>query len=228
MGEAKRRQAKASIVWAASDYAYHEAAHGVVSDKYGIEVINLAIANGHNDLGGLHARTSFVTPFSALQHEFESNPEKRPIAEWERLTACAVVNDLRSALAGAAIDLIRRPNAETRRALGRIAQVFRVIDEGRARGMDTPRLREYNRLKPVCDLYQQDFVNISRDLMRWKALKKGCDVDQLFNMAWVETTQDIRQSFAAIERVAIALDEKQTLTGAEFSALISFDLALAA
>jgi hypothetical protein len=61
-----------------------------------------------------------------------------------------------------------------------------------------------------------------------EALKKGCDVDQLFNMAWVETTQDIRQSFAAIERVAIALDEKQTLTGAEFSALISSDLALAA
>jgi hypothetical protein len=38
----------------------------------------------------------------------------------------------------------------------------------------------------------------------------------------------IRQSFAAIERVAVALDEKQTLTGAEFSALISSDLALAA
>ena len=105
MGEAKRRQAKASVVWAASDHAYHEAAHGVISDKYGIEVINLAIANEDNDLAGLHARTSFVTPLSVIQHEYESNPERHPVAEWERLSAHAIVNDLRGALAGAAIDL---------------------------------------------------------------------------------------------------------------------------
>jgi hypothetical protein len=224
MGEAKRRQAKASIVWAASEYAYHEAAHGVISDKYGIEVVNLAIANGDIDLGGLHAHTTFVTPLSVVQHEYESDPEKHSIAEWDRLSAYALGNDLRGALAGAAIDLMMKPNAETRRALGRIAQVFRMVEGGC--GMDVPTLREYNHLKPVCMDYQQDFVNISRDLRGLKVL--GFNPDQIFNTAWVETTQDVRRSFSAIERVAIALDEKQTLTGAEFSALISSDLALAA